>query len=193
MTLKTLTTVNNKSSLRIISGCFRGRKITFQPTPNELRPTTDRIRETVFNWLQPYLSSAICLDLFAGTGALGLEACSRGAKHVTFVEQNSQIVNHIQDLITQWGITNAKVLNKNTLTYLKEPCSKSFNLIFLDPPFNSNLLTQCTNLLEHNHWLNKDCLIYIELSAKTTWDNPHNWHLLKTKKSGQVCYSLWQK
>lgn len=182
--------LNKKNSvLRIIGGKFKGRKITFTPT-NNLRPTTDRIRETVFNWLQPYIMNRICLDLFAGTGALGLEACSRGAKHVTFVEQNTKTIVKIQTLLDTWKIENAQTLNTNAFTYLNQHFANPYDLIFLDPPFNSQLLNRCAVQLSSNN-LPAECLLYTEHPASSSWQPPKQWKLLKTKTSGHVCYSLW--
>lgn len=182
--------LNKKNSvLRVIGGNYKGRKINFIPT-SQLRPTTDRIRETVFNWLQPYIVNRVCLDLFAGTGALGLEACSRGAKHVTFVEQDPKTLAQIQTLLDTWHINNAQTINTNALTYLSRPFTSPYDLIFLDPPFDSHLLNQCTEQLSANH-LPTGCLLYTEHSSSDSWQPSKQWQLLKTKTSGHVCYSLW--
>lgn len=182
--------IKQTSSLRIIGGCFKGRKIIFAPSAT-LRPTTDRIRETVFNWLQPHITNATCLDLFAGSGALGLEACSRGAQYVTFIDQNTQSIKHIQNLIHTWGIHNATAIRQDARHYLQQLSPQNIKLIFLDPPFHTDLLSQCVQLITAHNWLAPNSLIYTEQAATTNWQPPQNWHLHKSKTTAQICYSLW--
>ena len=133
----------NNGSCRIIGGKWRGRIIKFDPAEG-LRPTTDRIRETVFNWLQPYIYQCRCLDVFAGSGVLGFEALSRGARSTVFIEQNKKTVNRLKDNIRTLAAENVSVYHQDALSWLQsaavERDDEKFDLVFLDPPFNSDLL-----------------------------------------------------
>lgn len=183
--------------VRIIGGKWRGRKLKF-PAIEGLRPTPDRVRETLFNWLAPVIIDTRCLDLFAGSGALGIEALSRGAAHVTFVDQNPEIVAYLRQQLTLLNTDNAKIYCAKLTSSFVPPFEKGglggiFNLIFLDPPFHQNLIqTTCTWLAE-NKLLTNDAYIYIE--AEATLDPlpvPAHWEILKSKIAGQVGYHLLQ-
>ena len=178
--------------LRIIGGDWRGRKLQF-PAVNDLRPTPDRVRETLFNWLQMRIAGTRCLDLFSGSGALGLEALSRGAKEVVMVEQDRaaaiQIRQHLQTLKSSAG----QVENSDVFRFL-EGAATQFDVVFLDPPYRLGCLAQCCELLERNGWLTDDALIYLEDSAKNGEPQlPHNWEMLRSKKAGDVGYYLAQR
>ena len=185
---------SSKGQIKIIGGTWRGRKLNFPAIPG-LRPTPNRIRETLFNWLDPILANACCLDLFAGSGALGFEALSRGAKSVTFIEQSLPLVHYLKVQIKQLAIEdktqvyhqcfpfkNAHFLTEQNLL---------FNIIFLDPPFHQNLITPvCDWLIKENLLLPKST-IYIETEAaleKLTL--PENWQISRCKIAGQVKYAL---
>jgi len=184
---------NTKSTLgqiRIISGKHRGRKLPVLMAEG-LRPTTDRVKETVFNWLSPYISQSNCLDCFAGSGGLGFEALSRGANHVTLVELNKKAAKQLlvnKDLLNADNLT---VINTDALHFLVSKESQGFDLVFLDPPFRKDLVIQSAALL-HQGWLNDNALIYVEMEAEGQPLLPNNWTLLKEKIAGQVAYRLYQ-
>ena len=179
------------NQLRIIGGKWRGRKLDF-PDAEGLRPTGDRVRETLFNWLSAFLPGAHCLDLFAGSGALGLEALSRGAGHTTLIERNAiaarNLRGHCQTLAA-----DASVIESNALNWLEQNTGDRFELVFLDPPFGKNLLEPSCSLLENNGWLTEQAMIYVECAANETPPVPANWQLYREKLSGQVAYRLYQR
>src|SRR6184192_669504 len=132
--------------VRIIGGTWRGRKVRF-PASAAIRPTPDRVRETLFNWLGTRTPGARALDLFAGSGALGLEALSRGASHVTFVEQDEAAVRELRARLAEWQAGDACVMRADALRYLAGE-ARPFDLVFLDPPFASELLGGAARVLE---------------------------------------------
>ena len=175
--------------LRIIGGTWRGRKLRFPPCA-AIRPTPDRVRETLFNWLGSATQAARCLDLFAGSGALGLEALSRGAAHVTFVEQDDAASRELSERLTQWGARDARVERTDALRYLAGP-AQQFDIVFLDPPFASPLLTRAAALLT-DRWLRAGALIYVECAARDGLPMlPASWRPLKAKQAGEVGYHLF--
>ncbi|XPF93010.1 16S rRNA (guanine(966)-N(2))-methyltransferase RsmD [Colwellia sp. RE-S-Sl-9] len=181
---------SSKGSIRIISGKHRGRKLPVLMAEG-LRPTTDRVKETVFNWLMPYMHESICLDCFAGSGGLGFEAQSRGAKGVTLIELNKAAAQQLEQNKALLKANNITIENTNTLTFL-EKCSKKFSIVFIDPPFRKGLIEQTIDLL-NNNLLETNALIYIEMESEEEIQSiPGNWQLLKEKKAGQVAYRLYQ-
>jgi len=180
--------------IRIISGQFRGRKLPVKDVQG-LRPTTDRIKETVFNWLMHDTRDARTLDCFAGSGGLGFEALSRFAKNTTFLELDPLAAKQLTQNVATLNAQNAQVLNTNTLTFLESKnTNDTFNLVFIDPPFRKNLDQSCCNLLENNQWLDPDALIYVEVETElTSFKAPNNWLLIKEKKAGQVFCRLYQR
>lgn len=178
--------------LRIIGGAWRGRRFRF-PAEAQIRPTPDRVRETLFNWLGPRVAGAKCLDLFAGSGALGLEALSRGASEAVFVDQDSAAMRELQARLTEWGGAAGRVERADALRYLKGT-PRSFDIAFLDPPFDSALLPQAANLLEKQGWLAPDALIYVEHAARDEPPRlPPSWQLAKAKRAGEVGYHLYER
>ena len=176
--------------LRIIGGAWRGRKLRF-PASAAIRPTPDRVRETLFNWLGAATQGAQCLDLFAGSGALGLEALSRGAAHVTFVEQDAAAVRELRARLDEWHAGDARVERADALRYLAG-AARPFDIVFLDPPFASGLLTRAAALLEERHWLRDGALIYLECAARELLPAlPGSWRVLKAKQAGEVGYHLF--
>ncbi|MBM6550541.1 16S rRNA (guanine(966)-N(2))-methyltransferase RsmD [Marinomonas ostreistagni] len=177
------------SKLRIIGGEWRSRQLPI-PDIEGLRPTTDRVRETVFNWLNFEVPGARCLDLFCGSGALGLEALSRGAKDCTFVELNKQVAQQIQQNLKTLNAPQGQVVHSDALSFLQRP-SEAYDLIFLDPPFRKGLLDQVIPALD-SQWLKSGAHIYIEReSEKELPPLPDNWQLLKEKKAGQLTFALY--
>lgn len=187
-----------RGQCRIIAGKWRGRNITFDDAAG-LRPTTDRIRETVFNWLQSYIPSSRCLDCFAGSGVLGLEALSRGAKEVVFVENNIKTVRNLTANINRLGADHAQVHHADAVSWLQSQGMKPqrpdqlFDLVFLDPPFHSDLLVKCSHALVNSGCLAEDAIIYVEHEVGQQPALPENWSCLKEKKTGQVSYKLFEQ
>jgi len=187
----------NKSSdgfIRVISGQFRGRKLPVKNVEG-LRPTTDRIKETVFNWLMQDTRHTNVLDCFAGSGGLGFEALSRFAKNATFIELDSSAAKQLEQNISTLKLDNAYVKHTNSLSFLEQKnTNEAFNLVFVDPPFRKDLAQTTCDLLEKNQWLSDDALIYVEVETElTTFKNPSNWLLIKEKKAGQVFCKLYQR
>jgi len=178
--------------LRIIGGAWRGRRLRF-PASEEIRPTPDRVRETLFNWLGPRAIDARCLDLFAGSGALGLEALSRGASRVVFVERDAAAVRELLQRLEEWQAPNADVERADAERFLAKS-SESFDIVFLDPPFATGLLGRTAERLETAGRLAPGALIYIERSARESLPPlPANWRELKGKVAGEVGYHLFER
>ncbi len=178
--------------VRIISGRWRGRKLPVHDVEG-LRPTTDRVKETVFNWLAQDLFEANCLDLFTGSGSLSFEALSRGASHVTMLELDKKAAEQLEKNRTMIGADNAKVHNTDSLAFLKQP-GTPFDIVFIDPPFRKKLLPEVFDLLEQNNWLAPNAVIYIEAEKELgELDTPAHWHMNKEKAAGQVCYRLFER
>lgn len=177
-------------SIRIIAGTHRGRKLPVLMAEG-LRPTTDRVKETVFNWLMPYLPKALCLDCFAGAGSLGFEALSRGAEKITLVELNKPAAKQLQTNKELLTANNLTVKHGDVLAWLSTTPEQTFDIVFIDPPFRQNLVSQTTQLLAQG-WLNKQALIYVEMEAEGEHSLPDDWQLLKEKIAGQVAYRLYQ-
>ncbi len=178
--------------LRIIGGTWRGRRLRF-PAAALIRPTPDRVRETLFNWLGGRIVGARCLDLFAGSGALGLEALSRGAAHVTFVERDPAAVRELRARLAEWGARDAQLEQGDALAFLAHS-PHPFDIAFLDPPFASGLLEKAAALLEGNGWLRDAALIYVECGAREGVPPlPASWVSLKAKRAGEVGYHLYAR
>ncbi|AWK43683.1 16S rRNA (guanine(966)-N(2))-methyltransferase [Photorhabdus laumondii subsp. laumondii] len=176
--------------IRIIGGKWRGRKLPVPDSPG-LRPTTDRVRETLFNWLAPIIQEAHCLDCYAGSGALGLEALSRYAAQVTLIEYEHNIAKQLSANLDLLNAQNAEVINDSALTYLSQP-GTSYEVVFLDPPFRKGMLSETIKLLEEQNWLADESWIYVEAESESTAiDVPVNWQLHREKVAGQVAYRLY--
>jgi len=184
------------SELRIIGGEWRSRKLSF-PAVEGLRPTPDRVRETLFNWLQSITPAARCLDLFSGSGALSFEALSRGAAQATLVDSSSQVCRSLQHNLQTLKAQNAEVHQAEALAWLeRQPADQSqrFDLVFLDPPFRKGLLTPIAELLESRNLLADDAYIYVETERELGSPQvPANWHLHREKQAGQVSYRLFSR
>jgi 16S rRNA (guanine966-N2)-methyltransferase len=173
--------------LRIIGGRWRGSRIVFPPLA-AIRPSPDRVRETLFNWLQQPIVGARCLDLFAGSGALGLEALSRGAVHVTFVDREPQIGRHLSQTLERLGSRDATVVVEDAQRFLSRPAQR-FDIVFLDPPFDSGVLEQVGGRLQG--WLAPGGYVYVECPAERSLAIlPAHWAVQRTKRAGQVGYHL---
>ena len=180
--------------IRVISGQFRGRKLPVKDVQG-LRPTTDRIEETVFNWLMQDTRDANVLDCFAGSGGLGFEALSRFASTALFIELDPSAAKQLAQNIATLKLQNAQVRHTNSLSFLEQKNSNTpFDLVFVDPPFRKNLAQTSCNLLEINNWLSEEALIYVEVESDlNTFKPPSNWLLIKEKKAGQVFCRLYQR
>ena len=182
-----------RNQLRIIGGDWRGRKLDFPDAPG-LRPTPDRVRETLFNWLMPMIRGAHCLDLFAGSGALGLEALSRGAAEVVLIDSQPAAINALQKNldILQAG-QRAQLQQRDALAYLSQ-LDKKFDLIFLDPPYHQGLLQPCIDKLYEQGILKPSGYLYFETSRDEDLPIlPEAWLLHRQKSAGQVNYYLVQR
>ena len=181
---------SGRNSVRIIAGVWRGRRIHFPDLPT-LRPTPDRVRETLFNWLQHLIADTRCLDLFAGSGALGLEALSRGASEVVFVEQFPAAARTLQEqLVRLGGESKGRVMEMGAARFLRTP-SKAFDIVFLDPPFGTNALAEYVPMLDSGQWLAAGSLVYLENERSAGLPVlPAHWELLKSKSAGEVGYHL---
>jgi 16S rRNA (guanine966-N2)-methyltransferase len=181
-------------TLRIIGGTWRGRRLRFPPS-QDIRPTPDRVRETLFNWLAARVPGARCLDLFAGSGALGLEALSRGAAHLTFVECDPGAARAIAARLEEWGAHGAQVEKIDARRFLDAAPAQPFDIVFLDPPFASTLLEESAARLEQGGWLASDALIYVERPADSEPQGalPQSWTPLKAKRAGEVGYHLYSR
>lgn len=176
--------------IRIIAGQWRGRKLPVPHLPG-LRPTTDRVRETLFNWLAPALAEARCLDCYAGSGALGFEALSRYAAETTFIELDKTAARQLQQNLQRLNPAQATILNTDTLQALSQ-AGRPFDIVFVDPPFRKGLLDETLQLLENNGWLGQEALIYVESEVENGLPNvPNNWVLHREKVAGQVAYRLF--
>lgn len=187
---------NAKGEVRIIAGRWRGRKLPVL-NANGLRPTGDRMKETLFNWLMHHILDSRCLDCFAGSGSLGFEALSRQARQVTFLELDKTVANQLKknlQTLPLEGQQQAEVINQNSLDFLRQaPNEPTFDLVFLDPPFHFGLAEQAIALLDEHRWLVPEALIYVETEKGKALSVPADWQLLKEKTTGQVCCRLYQK
>ena len=179
--------------LRIVAGNWRSRLLDIADVPG-LRPTSERIRETLFNWLAPRINGARCLDLFAGTGALGLEALSRGARSAVFVEQSARAVEMLRRNVKTLNADGAVVLQMDALDYLRGERIERFDVVFLDPPFAADLIDELCRLLAERQMLADDACVYLEQDRSAPEpDLPEGWQVLKNKTAGNVRYMLVQQ
>ncbi|WP_369958550.1 16S rRNA (guanine(966)-N(2))-methyltransferase RsmD [Pseudomonas benzenivorans] len=182
-----------QGQLRIIGGQWRSRRFTFPDGPS-LRPTPDRVRETLFNWLAPHIEGARVLDPFAGSGALYLEALSRGASSALALDLNPDSVAALRGHLQALGCENGQLLQADALAYLQQQPATPFDLVFLDPPFHQGLLAPICALLEDRGWLAEHAWVYSESETPpSTLGLPGNWRLHREKQAGQVYYALWQR
>ncbi len=181
----------SRNRLRIIGGDWRSRVVVFADAP-DLRPTPDRVRETLFNWLQPTIAGASCLDLFAGSGVLGFEALSRGAESVTALELDPQAVVAIRDNIKTLQATKLKLEQRNGLEWLRSNAQQQrFDVVFLDPPFAEKAHADCCRLLVEQQWLAPAALVYLESGSNLEEvELPKGWQLIRNKRAGNVHYGL---
>lgn len=193
--------------VRIVAGRWRGRRLRF-PAGTAIRPTPDRVRETLFNWLAPYITGTRVLDAFAGSGALGLEALSRGACAAVFIESDARCVTALRTQLAQWIDSDAKhaadmnlplveVRRGDALGLLAGPRSTTeapYDLVFVDPPFASGCWTAIAERLERGGWLADDAFIYLEYPARDTRPTlPASWQLWRSGTAGEVGYDVFRR
>ena len=175
---------------RIIAGKWRGRKLAIADVEG-LRPTPDRVRETVFNWLQPVIGGSRCLDLFSGSGALGFEAASRGADSVTMVELDFTAAKQLQDNCQLFSADNCQIENKTAQQFIDQTSSQ-YDIVFIDPPYQANFWTEIAEQLVAKNCLAENAHIYIEWPSKDESPVlPNHWRLIKDKTAGEVRYCLF--
>ena len=182
--------------LRIIAGRWRSRKLLFDALPG-VRPTPDRVRETLFNWLQPWISGSRCLDLFAGSGVLGFEALSRGAESVTFVDQQSAVLARLREQAANLEATNITFTGAKALQWAEMNCkdtdvSRQFDIVFIDPPFNQDMVSAILGAVVA--CCSRSARIYVE--AESVLDEeilPSGWEIEKSKKAGSVFFHLLKR
>ncbi|MDZ4812932.1 MAG: 16S rRNA (guanine(966)-N(2))-methyltransferase RsmD [Pseudomonadota bacterium] len=176
--------------IRIIGGRLRGSKLEVSNAAG-LRPTPDRLRETLFNWLMPWIEGARCLDLFAGTGALGIEALSRGAGEVVFVERDAVLVAALRANLDRLKVV-AEVVQGSALSWLQAP-ARPFDVVFLDPPFADDLWLPSLQALQRSPWLSPAALVYVESSREAPPRLPSPWTLWRESQVGAVTGALYRR
>ncbi|MBW5802749.1 16S rRNA (guanine(966)-N(2))-methyltransferase RsmD [Coxiella endosymbiont of Ornithodoros amblus] len=178
--------------LRIIGGKWRSRKIDFPDLP-DLCPTTDRIRETLFNWLAPYIVDAHCLDLFTGSGSLGFEALSRGAAEATFVDHSRYVIDKLIKNVDALQARNAQVLCGDFASVIPSLTATSYNIVFLDPPFYKNLVEKAAIHLEDSKLLVSNAFIYVETEKNLKpLPLPKTWKIYREKATSSLAYYLFE-
>lgn len=182
----------SQQQVRIIGGEWRGRKLSFDALEG-LRPTGDRVRETLFNWLAPDIAGARCADLFAGTGALGLEALSRGAAHCDFVDQSREVITRLKGHLDTLGAPDRGHCHRSTAEQFLEQATGPFDIVFVDPPFSLELTAPVLDALVRCQLLHDQALVYVESGANSPLPGvPDNWHLHRDKVAGAVAYRLYR-
>ena len=177
--------------LRIVAGSLRGSRLAVPDRPG-LRPTSDRIRETLFNWLMPVIEGARCLDLYAGTGALGIEAISRGASECTFVESDRALARDLRENLARLKVETARVIEADALAALAGS-AEPFDIVFLDPPFGGDLWDASAERLETRGWLAASAWIYVESPADAALALPPTWMLHREGQAGAVRFALYRR
>ncbi len=181
----------SENTVRIIGGQMRSRKVHFSDVAG-LRPSPDRIRETLFNWLQPVLGGAHCLDLFAGSGVLGFEALSRGAASMVLVERHAKILACLREQVVALSLQQrCQVRDAEVLQYLRGSPEQACDIVFLDPPYRQGLLTESCELLADGGWVHSGTRIYLEAERELGEPQlPQGWTMLRSGSAGQTGYFL---
>ena len=178
-----------RNTFRVIGGQWRSRRLSFPEQPG-LRPTPDRVRETVFNWLMPVIEGSRCLDLYAGSGALGLEALSRGARTVTFVDESADVMAQLKQNLQLLNVDTARLVQMDVRNFLSQTADV-VDIVFADAPYHRGLLSETFSLLDTNAWLASESWVYFEHARDEEMPSlPESWKLLKSKTAGQVAYHL---
>lgn len=177
--------------VRIVGGRLRGSRLTVPALPG-LRPTPQRLRQTVFDWLAPVIEGARVLDLFAGTGALGIEALSRGARAAVFFERDRAQALAIESDLARLHQHAGSVRQVDALRALEAPTPENFNIAFIDPPFGSGLWTQATERLDAQGWLAPEAWVYVEAGTSDVWQAPARWRVHRQRDAGAVRGTLFR-
>lgn len=175
--------------VKIIAGRLKGKMLKVLDS-QDLRPTPNRLRESLFSILQHDIKLAVCLDGFAGTGALGIEAYSRGASHVTFLEQHPKVFKQLQEHLKSLPTEQYDLIQEDCLTFLTRT-TKTFDIIFLDPPFSRNYWQELSTVIYKRRLLNQHGILYMESALKLSLDETQ-WRLLKQGKTGDVYFGLYE-
>lgn len=178
-------------SVRIVAGRLRGSKLPVPEAPG-LRPTSDRVRETLFNWLMPVIEGSRCLDLFAGTGALGIEAASRGAREVVLVEHDARLARALESQLERLRVPEARVVAVTAESFLRGAATP-YDIVFLDPPFARDLWHAVAEALEQGGWLSERAQIYVESPRDLAPALPARWQLWREGATGEVRYALYRR
>jgi 16S rRNA (guanine966-N2)-methyltransferase len=187
----TIVSKHQRGSLRIIAGRWKRQTIRFAG-PDDLRPTPNAVRETLFNWLTPVIKNATCLDLFAGSGALGFEAASRGAGRVDLVDHDRSVYRQLVSTRDTLSANQAHIHCEDALAFLSTT-AYGFDIVFLDPPFRSRFTAKIITALERSSALKRQSLVYLETHKQYGEPKlPETWHLYREKKTGQVAYRLYE-
>ena len=181
--------MTKRRGIRIIAGQWRRHCINI-PADHRIRPTPDRVRETLFNWLAPNIQGARCLDLFSGSGALGIEAASRGAAEVVLIEHESVLAVKLIDELKKLKAENISVRCTDVFSFLQIRPWLSFDVVFIDPPFGKGLEERACVELHRQGWLAPGALIYVETEKRTSLTWPTGWEVLREKRAGHVRYHL---
>jgi 16S rRNA (guanine966-N2)-methyltransferase len=180
------------NEVRIIGGAWRSRRIRF-PDVTGLRPTPDRVRETLFNWLQGEIDGVRCLDLYAGSGALGFEAASRGASHVVAVDSHRKVCEALRHNCAALDARQIEIVQAEVGRFLSGS-GRPFEIVFMDPPFRRGFLNRSCELLASRGWLADRAWIYLEAEAEQALDGlPSDWAVVRSKQAGEVGYHLFQR
>ncbi|CAG0981488.1 Ribosomal RNA small subunit methyltransferase D [Gammaproteobacteria bacterium] len=182
---------SRSSSVRIVGGLLRGSRLAVADRDG-LRPTPDRVRETLFNWLAPVISGARCLDLFAGTGALGIEALSRGAAVCTFIERDRALAQGLRDNLARLHVQGGEVVEADAVGWLARPATP-VDIAFLDPPFAAGLWGSAAQALDRGGWLRAGALVYVESDARGVPPLPAAWTLHREGHAGAVRFALYRR
>ena len=185
--------VKRQAATRIIGGKYKGTKLVFKPN-KMLRPTESKTKETLFNWLLNDLDKKKCLDMFAGTGSLGLEAISRGASNVVFIEKQLKLSQSIIDIAKKLKIEKiSRVINTNSISFDYKTLKQKFDIIFLDPPFHEDLIPKSLEVICNQNLLNEGGLIYVECEKDLKLDlSKFDLNELKESKGGETKYYLYE-
>ena len=180
--------------VRIIAGEHRGRRLSFVPAAG-LRPTPDRVRETLFNWLRDDVPNARCLDLFAGSGALGFEALSRGAAHVTAVERHRAVAQKLRDNAALLGLeARMTVVQADAMALLDRDPTVPFDIVFIDPPFADRHVASVIDALSRPGWVAESAVLYVEQDASRSWpETPPGWVVHREGDAGQSAQRLLRR
>ena len=192
MAKKSKLSASTRSSIRIIGGRFKGRKLPVLDCDG-LRPTPDRVRETVFNWLMHDINQALCLDICAGSGGLGFEALSRGAKHVDFIEHEAKVIAQLKQNQAHLGLSSQTmdIVQSKAEQWLAQRPPQAYDIVFVDPPYQANILLTLLELLIKKSWLTPHAKVYFETNQPLLKESiPSAYRLLKEKKAGQIYYYL---